>query len=206
MRLARVPKLACNLMIGTWFRTVVVSYLTTPLSTGHTRMRASRFHAATIAAGFQILYLTEDHVTALFEVEAILGSPFSSYLPNAAGAFAILPVQVHLQAITDLTLPPTLRSIESSVQELTGDWKSYKHRNPAMTLPLGNATTYRTEVPTQQLGHALFQTSGIEGFVTYSARVSTKRNLVVFSTKLVAGSSVIYHDPATGHVSRIHGA
>ena len=50
----------------------------TALQTSHTAHFVSRFNTATPAkAGIQLLYLAEDHIVALYEVGALLGSPLT---------------------------------------------------------------------------------------------------------------------------------
>ena len=196
MRPRRASGLVGAAHTGAWFRAVRLHHAPTALNTAHTAIVATRFHAATIRPGFEVLYLAEDHLVALFEVRAFLGSLTSSYLPNPNTAFAIFPVQVNLPAVADLRDAGELRKLQTSVQELTGDWADYSRRNPAMNMPRGRPTRYLTEVPTQQLGHELFHSTRLEGFITYSARVPTHGNLVVFPTKLRPGSSIVYRDPA----------
>jgi hypothetical protein len=99
-------------------------------------------------------------------------------------------VTVSLTAVADLTDAAQLQLIDTSVQELTGDWIGYGFRNPQPN----TTPPYFTAVPTQQLAHAVHGTGMVEGFLTYSARVPTRRNLVVFPANFQAGSSLRYTD------------
>ena len=58
--------------------------------------------------------------------------------------------------------------------------------------------------PTQELGAALFQVPGLEGFRALSARVPYCMTLVVFPQKLQPGSIVEFSHPTLG-THAIHG-
>lgn len=66
------------------------------------------------------------------------------------------------------------------------DWRGYQTRGPhrPIPLPVGQA-------PTQELGRHIFR-SGIEGFLSPSAKIATNQNLVIFPQKLRSGSRVTY--------------
>jgi hypothetical protein len=151
--------------------------------------------------GFELLYLAEDHEVALFEVKALLGSPLpgETFVPNPKGHWIIINVQVQLGRVADLAQTSQLRLLETTIQELTGDWRGYAVRptDPKLEPP------YWTNVPTQRLGRALHQVRGLEGFLTYSAPVPMRRNLVIFPRKLRRGSLVRFENPITGQTHTI---
>jgi len=151
--------------------------------------------------GFEILYFPEDHQVALFEVQALLGSPYpgATYVPNPSTSWVVINVDIQLSRIADLTKVPQRKIIDTTVQELTGDWRGYALRNPHATL----GAPYWSNVPTQRLGHALHGVADLEGFLSYSARVATRRNLVVFPKKLRPGNFVRFHNPVSGTVVSI---
>ncbi|HZL36777.1 MAG TPA: RES family NAD+ phosphorylase [Tepidisphaeraceae bacterium] len=197
MRRARCRQLALRPLAGTWFRAIRPHFFPTALSVGHTATIPGRFNAGSVTRpGFQVLYLAEDHMVALFEVSALLGSalPGQAFLPNPAHPWAIVNVDVQLSRVADLCGIRSRRLIETTIQELTGDWRGYSLRTPT---PVRRAP-YWTNVPTQKLGTALHATPNIEGFLTYSARVPSRRNLIIFPSKLRPGSSVRFTDVATG--------
>src|SRR5262249_39150319 len=134
-------------------------------------------------------------LVALFEVQSLLGSPFPNlpYTPNPLPGqhWAQIQVDVLLQAIADLTAAGQRRLVRTTVQELTGDWRGYTLRNPNATLH----PPYWTNVPTQKLGSALRAVRGLEGFLTYSARVPTRKCLVVFPDRLRKGSRLRFVGP-----------
>jgi hypothetical protein len=100
--------------------------------------------------------------------------------------------------VADLTDVAIHQQLATTAQELTGDWRGYLIRSAVMSVsqPTGLA-------PTQSLGFALHVVPGLEGFRAISAKVPTRVNLVVFPDKLLPGSSVRFHDPATGRRSAI---
>jgi hypothetical protein len=71
---------------GTWFRAIRPQFHATALATVHTATTRSRFNAGPllpVRQQFEILHLAETPQVALFEVGALLGSPFR---PGAAVA------------------------------------------------------------------------------------------------------------------------
>jgi hypothetical protein len=132
----------------------------------------------------------------------MVGSPHipGRAVPNPQVPALVLNVQITLQHVFDLTQVGSAQaSLQTTAQELTGDWDGYQSRSPmtSVTAPVGIAET-------QALGEALFQT-GIEGFRSLSAKIPYARTLMVFPTNLRRGSSIVYTDGGTV-VHRIDGA
>ncbi len=145
MNLPAVPNLPTQAVVGTWWRAVQLRYLPGPLATRHTRTNPGRFNAGTPAhPGPEVLYSAVDQQVAQFEVEFMLGSPLSgSVAPNpAAVGWSFLPLLVSLGAVVDLTDPAVLAAIDTSVQELTGDWRGYGLRPyvPPLAAPFWSNT------------------------------------------------------------------
>ena len=115
-----------------WYRAIPLRHASTPLSTIQTKPIATRFSPGYLAAPpdqFEILYLAEDSVTALYEHRAMFGTPFLPGLQVANPRYTpvVLNVSVQLQRIIDLTSPTGAQaSLETNVQELTGDWSGYQ--------------------------------------------------------------------------------
>ncbi len=197
MNLAGVGSLTPISISGTWWRAVQVRHLPNPLGTTHTNTTPGRFNAGTTThPGMEVLYLTEDLLVAQFEVGALLGSPIPghSFVPNPlAVGWSFLPMTVSVGAVADVTSPPELVKLDTSVQELTGDWRGYGLRLPpvpALTRP------HWSNVPTHRLAHEIHAAKTFEGLLTFSAKVPTKRNLVLFPNRLKKPSFVSYTDPA----------
>jgi len=143
------------------------------------------------------LYLAEDQTTTLFEVQALLGSPYPGavFVANpAGGAWTLVDVHVNLQAVVDFTRLTSRQLIKTTIQELTGDWRGYSLRNPNRI----RGGLHGSDVPTQALGRRLAAVPGIEGFISYSAKAATRKTLMVFPQKLLPGSQLQCRDPASG--------
>lgn len=202
MNLAACKGLATVPASGTWFRAIRPKYWPSSLLTTHTRTTPGRFNSGTVVhPSFEVLYLAPDQVLALFEVGGLVGSPLPAgiWIPYPHASWTVVNVGVSLSRVADLTNLWNLRSLQSNVQELTGDWRGYLFRPEVPRL----RSPYWSNVPTQRLGRALYQIAGLEGFLTYSSRDSTKTNLVVFPAKLNGGSFIQYLDPAVGASFRI---
>ena len=150
MNLAACERLVTRPLTGTWYRAIQLKFWNSLLATAHTATIPGRFNAGnSTRSGFEILYFAEDQQVALFEVQALLGSPYpGTNVPNPSGAWVLINVDIQLSRIADLTRVPQRRRIDSTVQELTGDWRGYLLRNPHPNL----ASPFWTQVPTQKLG------------------------------------------------------
>jgi hypothetical protein len=172
------------------------------IATKHTPVTPSRFYDPYSAAPqFATLYLSDDRIVALFEVQALFGSPTTpgGSISAPAGAWVSLAVQVQLRDIVDLTDTSSQAQLDLNVQELTGDWRGFRQRSSRtnVNVPTGIAA------PTQELGHAIYNDPrDLEGFLTLSAKVPHNRNLVVFPEHLQPGSFVEYQWTDTGGVRR----
>ena len=200
MNLGVCRKLAHTPETATWYRAVRLAHLKTPINTAHTKTAPSRFSAGPNASPpFEILYLTETPQVAQFEIGAQAGDPLViGGTLNAPGSFAVVHVKVVLQRVADLTLVSQQDLIETTAQELTGDWRGYHHRTVATASirePVGTA-------PTQDLGEALFAAAGIEGFRTLSAKLAYHRNLIIFPEKMFKGSRLEFLD-ASAHLLQV---
>jgi len=89
-----------------WFRALEPQFWTTSLATAQTAVIPSRFNAgANATPPFEILYLAENPLVALFEVQALFGTPTQpgGVFPHPRQAWITVNVTVQLQAVTDLT-------------------------------------------------------------------------------------------------------
>ena len=148
---------------------------------GFTHGTASRFSAGNLQAvqhRFDTLYFAEDARTCLYETGALLGTPFRPGWSIANKHRAVRVVRFLLKddvRIVDLTDP----ALGLSAQTSTGDWEGYRHRPwaPNLKLPIGIART-------QRIGRMLYarfvDRQDLHGFVSISARVPTRRVLVIF--------------------------
>lgn len=189
MKLSACRRLSTAPMTGSWCRTIRITHWQTRLSARHSRNTVGRFNAGTPESpSFQILYLAEDFVSALFEVGALLGDrdrPINN--PRLRTVPLLLSLQVILHHVADLTDQTQQRLIGTTEQELTGLWNRYD---------VGDA-------PTQRLGKVLFDRPDLEGFLAPSAAQPGARNLIVFPEKLVQGSKIELYNEESGQTERL---
>ena len=86
---------------------------------------------------------------------------------------------MRLDRIADLRTETERARIQTTIQELTGDWVNYAVRTASSP---DVAST--PPAPTQQLGEDLYRMTPCQGFLTPSARNSTLPNLVVFPDRV----------------------
>ena len=206
MNITRCGSLVHTRIRGTWYRAVDPRFLAGALSTIHTTTTPSRFAPGRSAVpAFEILYLAENPMVALFEARALFGSPSTpgGVVPHPSRPLVTLPILVGLSAVADITNPAEATLIETNAQELTGDWRSYATRIP----PVGPTAPHTGVPPTQSLGTALFALGSSQGFVSFSATLADYKILVVFPDRLKGTPDYLqysYHDDrGTMQVKRI---
>lgn len=197
MNAARVGSLSRRQLTGTWFRAIQPQFWSTLFQTSHTASVPSRFNLG--SGQFEVFYLAENHLVALMEVGALVGSAnLGSLLPSPHRSWSILNVNVRLSRVVDLTRAGERRKLGTTVQELTGDWRGYAIRHQIKQRP-GVALA----APTQRLGEALYQLGNVEGFLTFSAKQSFSRVLVVFPQRVIAPNRITFRDPVGGQTHTI---
>ena len=160
-----------SLLPKTWFRAVNPSFAQTAPQPSR---RVTRFNPGpAVSPSFGLLYFAPDPITALFEVEALLGSVFSVSVPNPYRSAAVLAYnQIPAYRVADLGNAANRRIVESTLQEMTGEWRTY--RSP-----------YRHPAPTQALAQALHAINpAIQGFLAPSARNPDVSNLILFHNRI----------------------
>jgi len=122
MNLAACPHLPQSPLTGTWYRAIQPQHWQTSLQTAHTTTIPSRFNDGNQAVpGFEILYLAENPMVALFEVQSLFGSPTSpgTVLASSRQAWIIINVDVTLQRIVDLIAVAAVHNaLGTTAQEL----------------------------------------------------------------------------------------
>jgi hypothetical protein len=189
MKLSACRRLELSPLTGNRYRAIRQEHWNTRLSARHTTTVTTRFNAGSIKnPSYQVLYLSQNHQLALFEVRALLGNP-TAPIPDPDSTWTTLNLKVVLQAVADLTEPREQKRLGISLQELTGKWDEYKQSGTA---------------PTQRLGAALFELPGLEGFLVPTAVPGILgENLIVFPEKLVRRSRIEFLNPATGAIERL---
>jgi RES domain-containing protein len=144
---------------------------------------SSRFGARfTPKGGAPAIYLASEPTIALLEVNAVYLLPKGPAMAIPAAPQTVFQVDARVSKVLDLTDATTLKTLKTSVQELTGDWR---YAMSSGTLP-----------PTHVLGDAVHRAGRISAIRTYSAKsVGQGTVLVVFPDRLSHGSSVELIDP-----------
>lgn len=127
---------------------------------------AQRFN---LAGGARVLYLAEDQVTCLHEIQAFGWPP---------SATVIVPIQFDLKAVVDLRDPKMQAVLHTNSGEL--------------------ALNFRSSAPaaTQELGERCAASGRIDGLLFDSTAMPGKANLAVFETSLTKlGSFLAVNDP-----------
>jgi RES domain-containing protein len=76
MKLVACKRLKFQPINATWYRAISTEHWRTALSTAHTSIVATRFNPGrTAETPFEVLYLAENQIVALYEVNAIFGPP-----------------------------------------------------------------------------------------------------------------------------------
>lgn len=164
-----------------WCRAVKDIYSKYPLSWQHSYNNETRFKSSGVV--FPVLYLAFDANTALLEVQALQGEDDPTQV--TAPGWTIAKVAVSLDRVADLRTPSERAKVETTVQELTGDWVGYSHRTRA------SFVSSNPPAPTQKLGEMLYQRTDCQGFLTPSARNSRFPNLAVFPDKVSIDASML---------------
>jgi hypothetical protein len=194
---------------GTWYHAATRGYpgrilrLTPRGFTSAAGYEPTRFNPGNVhgvGSSFETLYLALDGRTALFEKRVNYGDPYGDpsallVMPRISKT-ELVPVDVNVDSILDLSDVDVHRLLGTNAQEITGDWEGYVHRGSGapdivLTAPIGSA-------PTQDLAWELFHHTSVKGIKSISAQVPTTCCLVVFTHKLRSSNQLSWSDPNTG--------
>lgn len=111
-------------------------------------------------------------------------------------------MDVKLQQAADLMRVSQQSLLDTTAQELTGDWPDYQWRGPTMPVsqPAG------MPAPTQQLGDMLHAAAGFEDLLSVSAKLPTHMILAVYSQKLQSRSELALRDDTGKIIQRLRHA
>jgi hypothetical protein len=194
VNLKNVERLNGKSLKGTWYRALQPQYYRHALRTEHTAALPSRFNPGN--GSFETLYLAESPEVALFEVGALLGSPYfglgSLIVREPRRSWIMTEVDVSLHGVAELHSASVQEMLDVTAQMLTGDWAGYQMRRDS-----DSVNSPRGFAPTQLLGEALYRHEPIEAFTTVPARVPTRQSLIIFPKKVGTWSQVIFRNPFT---------
>jgi RES domain-containing protein len=157
----------------TFFRAMPLRYARDPL--GKRRpIAAQRFN---LAGGARVLYLAEDQLTCLHEIQAFGWPPATT---------VIVPVQFDLKAVVDLRDPKIQAALHTDSGELAINFRS------------------SAAAATQELGERCAASGRIDSLLFDSPAMPGKANLAVFEAALTKlGSSLAVNDPANNLVDSL---
>lgn len=155
----------------TWYRAVDPAFAS---AAPHPSVGITRFNDGPSGSpGYRLLYFAPDPATALYEVEALLGSVFSFAVPNPFRGAVVTRHTVPPLDVVDLGDPANRSLVDTTRQELTGDWRAY--RQP-QSVP----------APTQALARAVHQAKpAAHGILAPSARNPHVDNLIIFYDRVL---------------------
>lgn len=178
--IAAVESLPVLSTSGFAFRAVHVRHLNTCLSSIGSLQFGGRYNAP---SAFEALYLATHPVTSLLEVEALFKSAteLKCFLKPPQ---LLLSIEYKLSAIIDVANLDNQNTLNTNLQELTGNWR--------LMNALGQLA------PTQLLGEAAYNLQTVEALKVPSARDTNSYNLVVFPDRLSGNSFLrVYDDSGT---------
>lgn len=167
-----------------WFRSVDKRYQYEPPLF---RPSKSRFNPGHL----HVMYFAPDPLLARFEARDVLGQWFGDAIPSLRDRHVVVEYRIELGPAASIidARPAQLAAVETTVQEMTGDWPSYGLRG--------------TLAPTQNLASAVFdRLDKSMGLMAPSARNPLKDNLVLFAERLPP-RSVSYHAERVWHESQL---
>jgi RES domain-containing protein len=176
---------------GPWVRSLAYQHLLgappglsgkpQPLWGGGSKIHGARF---TPQSSFDSIYVAEDPITALAEVWALVMLP-NAPIPVLSHPLVLVSLDGILHNLLDLTEAITLKTLSTTIQEVTGPWATSAHP------------------PTQSLGQAAHDSGRITGIKYGSARNPQGVNIVVFPDRihLSTGIYLAVHDPH-GHLNQ----
>ena len=148
------------------------------------------------ATGYRLLYFAQDPGTALIEARALLGlvpGPLAPAAPSPR-SWTIFRYRIRLgpNRVVDFGQPENREAIDTTVQELTGDWAGYGIRRLAVP-PILPITDREIHAPTQRLGvwFARHLRHNYLGFLSPSARNPVVQNLVLFYDRIPTDSVIV---------------
>jgi len=123
-----------------------------------------------LSGGARVLYLGEDQITCLHEIQAFGWPPYAT----------IVPVEFDLKAVIDLRDPKVQTILRTNSREMTMNFRSVT----------------ADSTPTQRFGERCAASGRIDGILFDSPAMPGKTNLAVLEAALTPlGSSLAVNDP-----------
>lgn len=164
---------------GRLYRAVQLQYLPTLTSTVGAWTAPNRFTAPQVS---HALYVAMAPDLAMLEATRQFQRIFDT---PTFPAYCILPADVDLRRVLDLTRDASQDTLGTSIEELSGDWRASHARQ--LQHP-------ERRVVTHELGQAVKE-AGFEGLKYYSAYDASRWNIVIFTENLTEEKQVIFDLP-----------
>ena len=178
-RAGELPAIPLN--VAAWFRSVKDQYKHKP---PFFEPKKDRFNPGRL----QLMYFAPDPLLARFEARDVLGHWFGEAIPSLRDRHVVVEYRIELGLLIIDARATHLATVETTVQEMTGDWENY-----------GNGVL----APTQKLASAVFgRPDKPMGLMAPSARNPLKDNLILFAERLPP-QSISYHTEHRWHPSQL---
>lgn len=177
--LTAVGQCAPSTHAGRLYRVVQLQYLPTLRSTEGAWNADNRYTAAKVS---QAMYLAQAPDLAMLEATRQFQRAFST---PVFPAYSILPVDVDLRKVLDMTRDEHQDALGTSIEELSGDWRAARAKQ------LADSTR---RVATHDLGVAAKE-AGFEGLKYASAYDQSRWNIVIFTENLLQERQIIFDLP-----------
>jgi RES domain-containing protein len=164
---------------GRLYRAVQMQYLQTLTSTEGAWKADNRFTAAGVS---QAMYVAQAPDLAMLEATRQFQKNFDT---PTFPAYSILPVDVDLRRVLDMTRDECQDAVGTSLEELSGDWRAARKRQ--LEEPTRRVTTH-------DLGAAA-RAAGFEGLKYFSAYDASRWNIVVFTENLTQERQLVFDLP-----------
>ncbi len=152
-----------------WYRSIEPRFLYDP---PYASDKQSRFNSGQQTSP-RVVYFASNQLLARFEARDILGSWFGDSVPSPRASHVVAEYRINFGQTPSIVhaAPHQLEIIESSVQEMTGDWSTYPWDGKI--------------APTQQLAIAVFERKDQPiGLIAPSAHNPYHDNLILFRERL----------------------
>lgn len=174
---AKLQSLATAPKRGTFFRSIDLQYMTSPLSAVGSILEGGRYNHL---GDFEVLYLADTQQTTLFETKAVYNHS-GKVVGRRQPPRAMLSVDLELQVVLDLTSPDLQKALGVTLADLRAPWQlAQEEGRPIITQDIGAAA----------------RAANIEALLYPSAVIDDAVNIAIIVDRLRVGSHVtLYTDP-----------
>ena len=166
-----IPSLAGSAQRGTFFRSIDLRYLATPLSAVGSIRTGGRYNAK---GAFEALYIADTQETTLHETNAVFNFN-GKIVAKKQPPRVILSIDVTLQYVIDLRDPKVQEKLKITMSDLRAPWLLAQEEG--------------RYIVTQDIGDVA-RACHVEALLYPSATLDGATNLVIFTDRLRKGSII----------------